>query len=120
MAKDLSISILLDFYGDMLTEKQREVIELYYNADLSLAEISGLSGITRQGVRDSIKRAEAQLLEYEERLGLAKRFREIEAGLREIIEAAQDIDLYESRFSTNGEAVRKARRIIEIATSLSE
>ncbi len=119
MAKDLSISILLDFYGDMLTEKQREVIELYYNADLSLAEISGLSG-TRQGVRDSIKRAEAQLLEYEERLGLAKRFREIEAGLREIIEAAQDIDLYESRFSTNGEAVRKARRIIEIATSLSE
>lgn len=65
MAKDLSISILLDFYGDMLTEKQREVIELYYNADLSLAEISGLSGITRQGVRGFHQAAEAQLLEYE-------------------------------------------------------
>ena len=65
MAKDLRISYLLDFYGDMLTDKQREVVELYYNEDLSLAEIAAISKITRQGVRDSIKRAESQLLEYE-------------------------------------------------------
>ena len=63
MAKDLKISFLLDFYGEMLTQKQREVIEYYYNDDLSLAEIADNEGITRQGVRDSIKRAEAQLLE---------------------------------------------------------
>ncbi len=77
MAKDLEISFLLDFYGDMLTEKQREVIEFYYNEDLSLSEIADNEGITRQGVRDSIKRAEAQLLDMEQRLGLAKRFRQI-------------------------------------------
>ena len=65
MAKDLEISFLLDFYGDMLTEKQREVIEFYYNEDLSLSEIADNEGITRQGVRDSIKRAEAQLLSEE-------------------------------------------------------
>ena len=57
MAKNLEISFLLDFYGDMLTDKQRDVVELYYNEDLSLAEIAAHSGITRQGVRDSIKRA---------------------------------------------------------------
>ena len=61
MAKNLEISFLLDFYGDMLTDKQRDVVELYYNEDLSLAEIAAHSGITRQGVRDSIKRAEGQL-----------------------------------------------------------
>ena len=81
MAKDLEISFLLDFYGDMLTEKQREVIEFYYNEDLSLSEIADNEGITRQGVRDSIKRAEAQLLDMEQRLGLAKRFREMRSGL---------------------------------------
>ena len=69
MAKNLEISLLFDFYGDMLTEKQRDVVELYYNDDLSLSEIAENEGITRQGVRDSIKRAEAQLLEMEERLG---------------------------------------------------
>lgn len=77
MAKDLRITFLLDFYGDMLTEKQREVVECYYNEDLSLAEIAEEKGITRQGVRDGIKRAEQQLLEMEERLGLAKRFRSV-------------------------------------------
>ncbi len=73
MAKDMRISLLLDFYGNMLTEKQREVIEYYYNDDLSLSEIAENEGITRQGVRDAIKRAESQLTEMEERLGFAKR-----------------------------------------------
>ena len=71
MAKDLRISFLLDFYGDMLTDTQREVVDAYYNEDLSLAEIAQDRDITRQGVRDAIKRAEQQLLEMEERLGLA-------------------------------------------------
>ena len=77
MAKNLEISLLLDFYGDMLTEKQRDMVDYYYNDDLSLSEIAENEGITRQGVRDSIKRAEAQMLEMEERLGLARRFRKI-------------------------------------------
>ena len=79
--KNLDISVLLDFYGDMLTEKQREVIGFYYNEDLSLSEIGEFEGITRQGVRDSIKRGEAVLLEMEERLGLAKRFRKMQDGI---------------------------------------
>lgn len=90
MAKDLGISVLLDFYGDMLTEKQRDVVELYYNEDLSLAEIAEHSGITRQGVRDSIKRAEGQLKEYEERLGLARRFHDMGEGLEEIQRLARE------------------------------
>ena len=81
MAKDLRISFLLDFYGDMLTETQREVVDAYYNEDLSLAEIAQDREITRQGVRDAIKRAEQQLLEMEERLGLARRFQDIQKAL---------------------------------------
>ena len=63
MPKDLHVSVLLDYYGAMLTEKQREVVDLYYNEDLSLAEIAEIAGITRQGVRDSIKRGEMTLRE---------------------------------------------------------
>ena len=66
MAKNLEIALLFDFYGEMLTDKQRDVVELYYNDDLSLSEIAENEGITRQGVRDSIKRAEAQLLDMED------------------------------------------------------
>ena len=91
MAKDLGITILLDFYGDMLTEKQRDFLGYYYNDDLSLSEIAENEGITRQGVRDSIKRAEAQLFDMEERLGLARRFHEMRRGLDEIIEYDQRV-----------------------------
>ena len=66
MGKNLEISLLLDFYGEMLTEKQRDMVDYYYNDDLSLSEIAENEGITRQGVRDAIKRAEAQMLEMEE------------------------------------------------------
>ena len=98
MAKNLEISLLLDFYGDMLTEKQRDVVELYYNEDLSLSEIAAHSGITRQGVRDSIKRAESVLLDLEERLGLARKFRQIQDGLDQIIRNAKQIGDYSSRY----------------------
>ena len=88
LAKNLDITILLDFYGDMLTPKQREFLDYYYNEDLSLSEIAANVGITRQGVRDAIKRAEAQLMEMEDRLGLVKRFKDMQTGLEEIIECA--------------------------------
>ena len=84
MAKNLDITILLDFYGDMLTPKQREFLDYYYNEDLSLSEIATNVGITRQGVRDAIKRAEAQLMEMEDRLGLVKRFKDMQTGLEEM------------------------------------
>ena len=88
MAKNLEIALLFDFYGDMLTDKQRDVVELYYDNDLSLSEIAENEGITRQGVRDSIKRAEAQLLDMEDRLHLARRFRQMREGIAAIRQAA--------------------------------
>lgn len=84
MAKNLDVIMLFDIYGEMLTEKQQDFISYYYNDDLSLAEIAQNEGITRQGVRDSIKRAEAQLYDFEEHLGLKKRFDEMREGLEEI------------------------------------
>lgn len=72
MAKDLKFSSLLDIYGTVLTEKQRDMLELYYNEDLSLSEIAEGEGISRQGVRDSIKRGEETLLEMENKLGVMK------------------------------------------------
>ena len=91
MGKNLEIALLLDFYGDILTEKQRNMVDYYYNDDLSLAEIAENEGITRQGVRDAIKRAEAQMLELEERLGLSRRFRSICEDAEQIIELADSI-----------------------------
>lgn len=120
MSKNLEISVLLDFYGTMLTDKQRDVVELYYNEDLSLAEIAAHSGITRQGVRDSIKRAEAQLLEYEERLGLAARFRSIQAALDEIITKAREIDDFNRRFGAYSQINDNIGRIIALANSIED
>ena len=74
MAKNMEISLLFDFYGDMLTEKQRDVVELYYNDDLSLSEIAENFGITRQGVRDIIKRAEQRLNLLEAECRYCERF----------------------------------------------
>ena len=73
MSKNLAIADLLDLYGDMLTEKQKDVMELYYDQDLSLAEIAEHEEITRQGVRDGIKRGEQILQEMEEKLQFAAR-----------------------------------------------
>lgn len=83
-AKDLTVTMLMDFYGQLLTDKQLAALDMYYNEDLSLAEIADEEGISRQGVRDSIKRGEKQLAEYEEKLGLAKRFMEISSGIEEM------------------------------------
>lgn len=90
--KNLRISVLLDHYGAMLTDKQREVIDLYYNDDLSLAEIAEQEGITRQGVRDNIKRGEAQLLEMEEKLHAARRFERLAALVSEADETLAAIE----------------------------
>ena len=74
MAKDLYISALLDVYGEFLSEKSRTLTEYYYNDDLSLSDIAENEGITRQGVRDNIKRAELQLKELEAKCGYCKKF----------------------------------------------
>ncbi|MBR4172857.1 MAG: DNA-binding protein [Clostridia bacterium] len=87
MAKNLSAGVLLDFYGELLTEKQQKALELYYNEDLSLAEIAEEMQVSRQGVRAFIKNGEEHLYEFEEKLGLKKRFSEISRLTEEIAEA---------------------------------
>ncbi len=70
MDSKITTSLLLDFYGQLLSEKQLEIMNYYYNDDLSLREISDMVGITRQGVHDTIKRSEAFLDDLENKLGL--------------------------------------------------
>lgn len=76
LEESVGISLLLDFYGELLKSRQRELLELYFSEDLSLSEIASRTGITRQGALDGIRRGEKFLRETEEKLGLVKRFRE--------------------------------------------
>ena len=75
------MTMLFDFYGDVLTDRQKEFYDLYYNEDLSLGEIAENYGITRQGVRDVIVRAENILTDMEDKTGLIKRFHTMRAQL---------------------------------------
>ncbi len=120
MAKNLEVTVLLDFYGEMLTEKQRSFLEYYYDDDLSLSEIAENEGITRQGVRDAIKRAEAQLFDMENKLKLAARFEEQRKGLDEISECANLIFEQNMRFGLSREINDATVHIRAIAASLSE
>lgn len=85
------MALLYDFYGDMLTDRQKEFYDLYYNEDLSLAEIAENYGITRQGVRDVIVRAEGILSELEEKTGIIHRFHQMQGQFDEIRKAVDDI-----------------------------
>ncbi len=91
--KNLNIGYLLDFYGDMLSERKRSVMDMYYNEDLSLAEIAAEIEISRQGVRDIIKKSEEELNFYETKLGLAKKLRSTEEQTDKLISMAQELEL---------------------------
>lgn len=87
MEKKVSLSWLLAFYGEMLTENQREMSRLHWEEDLTLAEIAQQFSVSRQSVHDTIGRTEKQLEGLEEKLGLLRRFRTMEEGLRACEEA---------------------------------
>lgn len=116
MEKNVEVSLLLDFYGELLKPAVRQMIDLYYNDDLSLAEAAEQTGITRQGVRDSIKRGEQQLFDFEKKLGLMQRFRELEHGLDEITEIARQIAAH----ATDNNITALAVRITQTAGKLKE
>ena len=80
----LNRSILLDYYGELLTEKQRECFDLHYNEDLSLSEIAEQLGISRQGVWDNIRRAESAMQEMERKTGLIRKTRENREALSKL------------------------------------
>lgn len=73
MEKNVKVSILLQIYSKLLTEKQETVLDDYYNNDLSLSEIAENNNITRQAVRDNIKKGEQKLFEFEEKLGIMEK-----------------------------------------------
>ena len=85
------MSMLYDFYGDLLTDRQKEFYDLYYNEDLSLAEIAENYGISRQGVRDVIVRGEAALTEIEDKTHLIRRFHEMHSQLSAVDAAADKL-----------------------------
>lgn len=82
--KVYEVSMLYDFYGQLLTLKQRDVLDLYYNNDYSLGEISDILGISRQGVHDTLKRSEKLLYGYEDKLHLVQKFQENQKKLKEV------------------------------------
>ena len=93
------MALLYDFYGDMLTDRQKEFYDLYYNEDLSLAEIAENYGITRQGVRDVIVRAEGVLTELEDKTGIIRRFHKMQEQFAQIADALDGIcQLNEDRY----------------------
>ena len=88
--KNLAISDLLDTYSAVLSERHRELLDHYYNEDLSLSEIAELVGISRQGVRDSIKKAEEELFFLEGRLHLHRRAESLRATAERLLADADE------------------------------
>lgn len=118
--KPLEMSLLFDFYGETLTEKQRELFDLYYNEDLSLAEIAEHAGITRQGVRDSIKRAEHTLRDMEDRLGLVARYGGTERCAEELMHEVERLRALNAGTLHSSEAEGIASRMASLLEQLRQ
>ena len=89
--KTLEMTMLFDFFSELLTDKQREYFYLYYNEDLSLSEIAEIAGISRQGVRDIISRAENILVDTEQKTGIVRRSLEINSRIDRLKDLAVSI-----------------------------
>ena len=120
MEKNVEISVLCQIYGKVLTEKQYEIINDYYNNDLSLSEIAENNGITRQAVRDIIKKSENKLYELEEKISLMKKImnekniiKNIEKELNEIEELTNSkMNLKSnSNLNSNEKIIQKIKNI---------
>jgi len=92
LENSVKISILLEIYGGLLTEKQYSLLDNYYNKDLSLSEIAENQEITRQAVRDNLKKGENNLFEYEKKLKLMKKFEMQKKELEEIVSQITEIE----------------------------
>ena len=90
IAKNFRLTRLFDFYSKLLTDKQRDVFEMYYFKDTSLGEISAILSITRQAVRDSLINTEKILNDYETKLGLLKKYEQLELILKDCNMTKQD------------------------------
>lgn len=112
--KDLSIALLLDFYGAVLSDRVRRMLEMYYCDDLSLSEISEEFGISRQGVRQAIKKGEEELFSLEEKLGLAARHLSLCGGAENLLALA---DRAENDPAALAELLRETRAFAQVILS---
>lgn len=112
MDKILENTLLYDFYGELLTDKQKLIFEMYYQNDLSLSEIGEELSISRQAVSDQLKRTEKILIGYERKLGLIERFIEQKNSVLEIVELIKKI---ESNGSLSENDIRNIEKIKEIS-----
>nr|WP_330405844.1 YlxM family DNA-binding protein [Faecalicatena contorta] len=108
MNKILEQALLFDFYGELLTEHQKEIYEQFVLEDLSLSEIAQGEGISRQGVHDLVRRCQKILEGYEDKLHLVDKFLSVKEKVREINEA---LDSYEKQGTDIGRIVEEIRRI---------
>lgn len=99
----LELCLLFDFYGEMLTDKQRELFDLYYNEDLSLSEIAEHAGITRQGVRDAVVRAEHTLTALEDKLHLVSRYGKIDQHAQALSQEIKMLSHINANYMQNAE-----------------
>lgn len=118
--KPFEMCMLFDFYGDILTAKQKELFDLYYNADLSLAEISEHMGITRQGVRDGIMRAEHALRATEEKLGLVAKYGETQSELERLADIVWELRSINNARYRDPKITELCDQAFQIAKQLSE
>ncbi|MCT4606371.1 MAG: putative DNA-binding protein [Marinisporobacter sp.] len=118
--KILKMSLLYDFYGQLLTKKQQQVLGLYYNDDLSLGEISEQLKVSRQAVYDTIKRSEKLLFEYEEKLKLLHKFMITKKQIEEILNIVEDIENNEHGTKDMNYFLEELKKIKRISYDLLE
>ncbi len=111
------MAMLFDFYGDLLTDRQKEFYDLYYNEDLSLAEIAENYGISRQGVRDVIVRAEAAMTEIEDKTHIIRRYFQTRGQIEAIDQAADRLLQMVNERSYQDESLDEIGRIIKENTA---
>ena len=111
----LEMALLFDYYGGMLTEKQRDCFDMRYNQDLSLGEIADTLGVSRQAVCDNLTRTEALLRRMEENIGCVKRDRVRRNAIHEILDAATVLDA-----SSDPAILESAQRIRAVLSTLEE
>ena len=111
----LEMTLLFDYYGGMLTEKQRDCFDMRHNQDLSLGEIADALGVSRQAVCDNLTRPEALLRRLEENIGCVKRDMQIRKAVQEILDAATVLDA-----SSDPAILESAQRIRAVLSTLEE
>ena len=107
MEDRVEISLLMDIYGSLLTDKQYKIMELYYNEDLSLAEIAELNNTSRQAIHDLIKRCYKQFLSYESKLNLLNKSKNQEKTIKDLLKEIDD------KYSVTKEDYEKYKSILE-------